>query len=162
MTTDTGARTRHETITLSRLLDAAPDQVFRAFADTGVRRRWVRMPGRLVSAEHDFRAGGGEHLVAEFPRPEGEPERLRSTLHYLAIDATRIVYAYESTVDDLPRWSSLVTIELAPEGAGTRLDWTEQVAFLERSGDGSADLPHLRGAIALRLNGLQQALTPPS
>ena len=32
-------------------------------------------------------------------------------------------------------------------------------AFLERTGDGSADLPHLRGAIQLRLNGLQQALT---
>jgi uncharacterized protein YndB with AHSA1/START domain len=162
MTVDAAPRTRHETITLSRLIDAAPDQVFRAFADTELRRRWVRMPGRLLSAEHDFRVGGGERLEAAFPRLDAEPERLLSTLRYLAIDPERLVYGYESTVDDVVRWSSLVTVELHPEGSGTRLDWTEQVAFLERTGDGGADLPHLRGAIQLRLNGLQQVVTTSS
>lgn len=159
MTTDTAARTRHETIVLSRLIAATPHEVFHAFADTERRRRWVRMPGKVTAAEHDFRVGGGERLEALFPRLDAEPERLLSTLRYLAIDPARIVYGYESTVDDLVRWSSLVTVELHPHAEGTRLDWTEQVAFLERTGDGSADLPHLRGAIQLRLNGLQQALT---
>ena len=85
MSTDPAARTRHETIELTRRLDAAPADVFRAISDTELRRRWVRMPGKPISTEHDFRVGGGERL--------------------------------------------------------------------------EADLPHLRGAIALRLNGLQQALT---
>lgn len=162
MTVDAAQRTRHETITLSRLIPATPVQVFQAFADTELRRRWVRMPGKLLSAEHDFRVGGGERLEAVFPRTDAEPERLLSTLRYLAIDPARIVYGSESTVDDLVRWSSLVTVELRAEGTGTRLDWTEQVAFLERTGDGSADLPHLRGAIQLRLNGLQQVVTASS
>lgn len=158
MTEDAGARTRHETIALSRVIDAQPEAVFEAFADTAIRRRWVRMPGKLISAEHDFRVGGGERLEAVFPRMDAEPERLLSTLRYLAIDSARIVFVSESTVDDLVRWTSLVTVELRADGPGTRLDWTEQVAFLERTGDGSADLPHLRGAIRLRLNGLQQAV----
>ena len=155
----TSAQVRHETIALGRSFEATPARVFAAFADDALRRRWVRMPGRVSATEHDFRVGGGERLEAEFAHPDGRIEHLLSTLRYLAIEQDlRIVYGYESSVDQIVRWASLVTIELAPEGDGTRLDWTEQVAFLVPSGDGSADLPHLRGGIALRLNGLALAL----
>jgi uncharacterized protein YndB with AHSA1/START domain len=155
-------RTHHETIELQRRLDALPASVFAAFADDALRRRWVRMPGRASAIEHDFRVGGGERLAAEFTHPDGRVEQLRSTLHYLSIEpAMRIAYAYDSAVDGVVRWASLVTVELEADGDGTQLVWTEQVAFLERTGDGSADLPHLRGAIMLRLNGLAQVLAEP-
>jgi hypothetical protein len=68
------------------------------------------------------------------------------------------VFGYDSLVDDVVRWTSLVTVLIEPDGAGSRLDWIEQVAFLARTGDGSADLPHLRGGTILRLNGLPGAL----
>ena len=54
----------------------------------------------------------------------------------------------------------MVTVELEPVGDNqTRLTWVEQVTFLVRTGDGSADVPHLRGAIALRFNGLSVAVS---
>jgi hypothetical protein len=74
----------------------------------------------------------------------------------------RILYTHEAVVDDVPRWVSLVTVQLGAEGTGTRLVWTEQVAFLAATGDGSHDLPHLRGATSLRLNGLALALREPA
>ncbi|MEV4005884.1 hypothetical protein [Actinomadura sp. NPDC049753] len=45
----------------------------------------------------------------------------------------RIVYVYESTVNDLLRWTSLVTVQLDGEAGSTDLVWTEQVAFLARA-----------------------------
>jgi uncharacterized protein YndB with AHSA1/START domain len=150
----------HATIQLERRLDAPPASVFAAFADESLRRRWVRMPGRVTAIAHEFRVGGGERLEAEFTHPDGRIEQLLSTSRYHEITpGRRLVYSYDSSVDGVVRWASLVTVVLAPEGeAGTLLTWTEQVAFLAFTGDGSAELPHLRGAIALRLNGLAQVL----
>src|SRR3712207_6864966 len=59
---------------------------------------------------------------------------------------------FRSTVNAVLRWTSLVTVLLDGDAGSTELTWTEQVAFLTRTGDGSADLPHVRGGTALRLN----------
>ena len=59
------------------------------------------------------------------------------------------------------RWTSLVTVQLHGRSAKTQLDWTEQAAFLALTGDGGADVAHLRGGTRLRLNGLDAALKPP-
>ncbi|MFE7517408.1 SRPBCC domain-containing protein [Streptomyces sp. NPDC057540] len=150
---------RHETFTVESRQAASPGAVFGAFADDAVRRRWFRMPGRRAAYRHDFTVGGGEVASSEFPVPDAEPERLAYASTYLAITPdARIVFAYTSTVDDVPRWSSLVTVELHPEGDGTRLRWTEQAVFLTPSAEPAHDLPHLRGATRLRLNGLPAAL----
>jgi len=54
----------------------------------------------------------------------------------------------------------VVTVELEPVGDNqTRFTWVEQVTFLVRTSDGSADVPHLRGAIALRFNGRSVAVS---
>ena len=52
----------HATIQLERRLDAPPASVFAAFADESLRRRWVRMPGRVTAIAHEFRVGGGEQV----------------------------------------------------------------------------------------------------
>ncbi|MFI9155885.1 SRPBCC domain-containing protein [Streptomyces sp. NPDC053367] len=150
---------RHDTFTVELRLDAPPTAVFAAFADTEVRRRWFRLPGRDARYAHDFTVGGGETASSVFPVLGAAPERLACTSRYLDIvPASRIVYAYTSVVDDVPRWSSLVTVELRPDADGTHLRWTEQAAFLTASEVPEHDLPHLRGATRLRLNGLTAAL----
>ncbi|CAM5280983.1 SRPBCC domain-containing protein [Streptomyces tanashiensis] len=150
---------RHETFTVESRPAAPPSAVFEAFADDAVRRRWFRMPGRHATYRHDFTVGGGEVASSVFPVPDAEPERLAYASRYLEITpGRRIVFVYTSRVDDVPRWTSLVTVELYPEAGGTRLRWTEQAAFLTPSAEPDHDLPHLRGATRLRLNGLPAAL----
>jgi uncharacterized protein YndB with AHSA1/START domain len=159
MTPQTG-QTRHDAFTLTRRLDASPHQVFGLFADTELWRKWFRMPGSGASYEHDFRVGGGDRARSTFTQPDGSTEQLENGAIYFHLEPDRrIVYAYESIVANLPRWASLVTVELSPDEDGTALSWTEQIAFITPTGDGSADLPHLRGAIQLRLNGLAAALS---
>lgn len=158
-----GLDVRHDTFTISRRLDASPPAVFAAFADTEVRRRWFRLPGSGATYQHEFGVGGGETAHSTFTTLGALPEDLDYRSRYLDIVSNRrIVYVYESSVDDVRRWTSLATVLLADDAGSTHLTWTEQVTFLTRTGDGSADLPHLRGATSLRLNGLAAALQRPT
>ena len=152
--------TRHDSFTLTRRFDATPDAVFALFADEERWRRWFRMPGSSATYAHDFRVGGGDRATAEFRMPDGRVETLENVATYFAIEAgRRISYAYVAIVDGIPRWSSLVTIELTPDVDGTELSWTEQVALLHPSdADGDQDLAHLRGAIPMRFNAMRAAL----
>ncbi|MBT0769402.1 SRPBCC domain-containing protein [Kineosporia sp. J2-2] len=143
---------------MSREFAVAPSLVFRVFEDDELRLRWFRMPGRGAGYHLDFRVGGAERAGAVFPTPDGD-EIIENRSRWLHIDpGRRLVQVYETFVNQLPMWTALVTIELWPDGDGTRLDWTEQVAFLNSAGDGEADLPHLRGATVLRLNGVALAV----
>ena len=47
----------------------------------------------------------------------------------------RIVYSYDMHLDDARISVSLTTIELFPEGEGTRLKFTEQGVFLDGNDD---------------------------
>ncbi|UGQ11375.1 SRPBCC domain-containing protein [Yinghuangia sp. ASG 101] len=157
---DTGPR--HETFTVEQHLDAPAATVFAAFRDTAVRRRWLRLPGTTTFHHHDFRVGGGETVRSIFTTLDNTPEHLEHRARYIDIVPDRsIVHVYEARVDDTLRWTSLVTVGLRPQPRGTVLRWTEQVAFITPTGDGSHDLPHLRGATRLRLNGLIVALASP-
>lgn len=152
--------TTHDTFTLDRRFDATPAQLFALFADEPTWRRWFKMPGPQAGAaySHDFRVGGEDLASSEFRMPDGHVERLQNRATYLAIDVDRrISFAYVAIVDDVPRWSSLVTVELDADGDGTRMTWTEQVAVLHPS-EGGQDVAHLRGAIQLRFNAMTLAL----
>ena len=151
---------RHETFRITRDLEADRAAAFAAFADDRVRRRWFRIPGKGATYDHDFRISGGEDARSTFVMPDGATERLRNRSRYLDIVPNRfIVFVYEAIVDDVTRWVSLVTVAFEDaESGGSTLTWTEQVTFLTRTGDGSADLPHLRTGTTLRLNGLPTAI----
>lgn len=157
----------HGAFTLTRDLPAPPPAVYAAFADPALRARWYRLPGPSARQRYDldFREGGGETASSSFPLEDHVEElEYRSRFFDLVPDA-RIVYGYEAVVDGLRRWVSLATIELAPAADGTRLSWTEQYAFLMRTGDdggdGSADVAHLRGGTGLRINSLASLLNAP-
>jgi uncharacterized protein YndB with AHSA1/START domain len=154
--------TRHDAFTLTRAFAAPPAAVFALFADEERWRRWFRMPGPSAGAEytHDFRVGGGTTASSEFRMPDGRVEQLENRAAYLAIEPDRLVsYAYVAIVDGILRWSSLVTVELAADGDGTALTWTEQVALLHpHDPTGEQDLAHLRGGVRLQHNAMALAL----
>jgi uncharacterized protein YndB with AHSA1/START domain len=116
----------HATLVIERFYDAAPARVFAAWADPNCKARWFSAPG----AEHelDFRIGGRE--VNRHGRPGEAVSSFRARYRDIVADE-RIVYTYEMYADDTPISVSVVTVELRPEGGGTRLVFTEQAAFLD-------------------------------
>ncbi len=126
----------HGTIRLERRYNAAPSRVFAAWAQPAARARWD-VPGRWVIAEQsfDFREGGRE--CKRFG-PKDDPRFVAETLYLDIVPDRRIVYSYAMTARGVPISVSLTTVELAPDGAQTRLVLVEQVAFLD-SNDNAAD-----------------------
>jgi uncharacterized protein YndB with AHSA1/START domain len=87
----------------------------------------------------------------------------RQTYELDVVPDQRLVFSYRAVLDDLCRWTSLVTIdmepaEIEPLKPGTRLTWTEQYSFLVVTDDGADDVTRLRGGTRLLLNGLAAAL----
>jgi uncharacterized protein YndB with AHSA1/START domain len=148
----------HGSFSVSVELDSPPEQVFAAYADPELRRRWFRVPGSESEHELDFRVGGQEASRGVFA-PSGVPEHLEYRSTFLDIvPGERIVYSYSFTLDGVPRWASLVTVALTAAGAGSVLDHVEDFAFLAYAGDGTNDVAHLKGGTRLQYNALAVAL----
>jgi uncharacterized protein YndB with AHSA1/START domain len=139
-------------------LAAAPEQVWRLFADLPLRKKWVRMPGPSSTATHefDFRVGGGERLTNTFTSGEVSEQLENRSTFYDIVANERIVSSYEAIVAGILRWVALVTVDLTPnDEGGTHLEWTEQYSFVHLSTPGGVDdVKHLIGGTRLRLNGL--------
>ncbi|MFI8520803.1 SRPBCC domain-containing protein [Streptomyces sp. NPDC085481] len=160
-TADENAPVRHGSFELRVDIPAPPERVFAAFAEPELRTRWFKLPGPSRTAEHelDFRVGGGETARNHFLSGDMD-ERLEYRSRFVDLEpAERLVYVYEAHVNDVRRWVSLVTIRLAPQDGGTRLEWIEQYTYLVlSSADGEQDFAHLRGGTRLLLNGLSLAV----
>ena len=120
----------HTTFTIERHYPVPPAHVFRAFADTEVKERWFAMPPDWVDTEHsmDFRPGGRE---INRGGPPGGPVHTFDARYQDIVPDTRIVYSYDLYLDDQRISISLATVEIGPDGAGTRMTFTEQGAFLD-------------------------------
>lgn len=120
---------KHDTIVLERTYNASPARVFAAWADPSARERWD-VPGdgwELAEFESDFRVGG-----REFSRfgPKGDP-RYWSEGRYLDIVQDRRIVSAGTMHNDQTRTSiTVATVELLPDGHGTRLILTDQSAFI--------------------------------
>jgi uncharacterized protein YndB with AHSA1/START domain len=158
----TTERALHGSFAVEVELPVSPREVFAAYAELPVRRRWFRMPGR-ADGEHelDFRVDGSERVAATFaPYGDGRGEHMAYHSRFLDIvPEQRIVCAYRFELDGERRWASLVTVEFSPSGTGTAVRHTEQYAFLAVTGDGGDDVAHLKGGTRLQLNGLLAALS---
>ncbi len=119
----------HATFTLERVYPATPQRVFRAFADPDAKAQWFAGPDEQETQRSlDFRVGGTEMASGRFH--DGPVHRYDAT-YYDIVKDERIVYCYEMHMDDARISVSVATVELRPEGSGTRLVLTEQGVFLD-------------------------------
>ena len=122
--------TQHDTFTIERRFPAAPERVFRAFADLDTKKQWFACVPDWEVAEHTlhFRIGGRE-VVRVGPR--GGTEHRNDTVYHDIVANERIVWSYTMRLGDKPISVSLSTVELRPDGSGTRLLFTEQGVYLD-------------------------------
>ena len=103
-------------VTVSRVIDAAPEEAFRAWTDPEQIKRWFG-PGEFNTreAEVDLRPGGSYRFVMH--PPEGNPMPISGTYH--EIDAPkRLVYTWQWEVPGMGDDESLVEVEFRDAGEG--------------------------------------------
>ena len=127
----------HATFVIKRIYDAAPARVFAAFATAEAKRRWFKGPDDWESGpyELDFRVGGREF---ESGGPRGAPSHTYEATFRDIVPNERIVTSYVMHLGETKISVSLATVELRPEGAGTRLTLTELGAYLDGYDDAGA------------------------
>lgn len=128
----------HDSFTITRSYRQAPAKVFAAFATEQGKERWFSGPNEQwdrTERAFDFRVGGVEIIEGRWKN--GTVSRMDAVYHDIVPDR-RIVYAYGMKIDGTPISVSLTTIELTPEGTGTRLVLTEHGVYLDGYEDGGS------------------------
>jgi uncharacterized protein YndB with AHSA1/START domain len=122
----------HATFTIERTFAASPARVFAAFSNPATKRRWFADGFGMEVQEFnlDFRVGGRES--SRLAPKDGKPFA-NDTVYQDIVPDQRIVCAYTMSREGRRFSASLATFELAPDGDGTKLTFTEQAAFLGES-----------------------------
>jgi len=145
----------HTSFVLERRFAVPPARVFHAWADIDAKRRWADCHAEVGTIEYsmDFRPGGRE--IHRAVLPDGRAQLVDKTFLEIVPDA-RIIFAYVMEAGGRHLSASLVTVEFHPDGAGSRMVLTEQLAYL----DGHEDLHERIGGtnegldrLALELSG---------
>lgn len=120
----------HATFVIERDFDAPVDAVWHALADNEARQVWFGGGDEFDEDErsHDFRVGGQGTESGKWHN--GPTSRFVSTYTDI-VDKQRMVYTYDMWVDDRHMSTSLTTIALEANGAGTRMTFTEQAVHLD-------------------------------
>lgn len=147
----------HTDFVIEREFAAAPAAVFQAWADPQAKQRWSD-----CHAEHtteyrlDFRPHGHEtHRVAH---PDGRVQHIEK-VYFDIVEPRRIVFAYDIAVDGRRLSVSLVTVEFFRSRRGTRMVYSEQLAYLDGHEDRARRLHGTEEGferLALLLAGAQQ------
>jgi uncharacterized protein YndB with AHSA1/START domain len=146
----------HDTFVIERHFAAAPARVFSAWADVELKSRWFGGGAgwNLEAREFDFRPGGHELLRGRWQ--SGMVTEFRARFADIVPDR-RIVYTYEMRLDGKRISISLATVEIEPDGSGTRMSVTEQGAFL----DGYDDAGSRQRGTASLMDRFAASLEPP-
>ena len=120
----------HATFAIERRYAASPARVFAAWSDPAIKSRWFGGPDDWESGKYalDFRVGGHERSGGG---PPGGPVYTYEAVYQDIVPDQRIVSTYVMHLDENRISVSLATVELKPDGAGTRLVYTEHGAFLD-------------------------------
>ena len=117
-------------LTLSRLIDASPEKLFRAWTEPELIKQWFTpRPWTTPVVEVDVRPGGCSYFVMQGPNGE----RFENRGVYLeVVKNRRLVFtdAYTSAWQPSGKPFMTAVVEFAPEGDGTRYSarvfhWTE-------------------------------------
>jgi uncharacterized protein YndB with AHSA1/START domain len=146
----------HGTFEIERSYLATPSRVFAAFSSPEAKRIWYDnndVDDEATRHDLDFRVGGRERFVFQ----SQDLAYRYSALYYDIVPGQRIIYSYEMYANDARISVSVTTIELAKQGDGTVLAWTEQGTYLD--GFDGPDAPRLREeGTAVLLDGLTSYL----
>ena len=121
----------HSTFVIERVYEAPPARVWQAWSEDEAKQKWFGGDAKAwTSLERamDFRVGGREKAVGRW---KSGTVSAFDALYWDIIPEERIVYTYEMHIDGAKISVSLATVELRPEGDGTRLKVTESGAFLD-------------------------------
>src|SRR5262252_2666042 len=115
----------HATFVIERTYPVPVAAVWHALSDNDARDQWFGGGSAFDTKDksHDFRVGG--HGIEDGQWHGGPRSRFESTYTDI-VDQHRIVFTYDMWVDDQHMSTSLTTIAVEPDGAGTRLTYTEQ------------------------------------
>jgi uncharacterized protein YndB with AHSA1/START domain len=119
----------HTDFVIERDFAAEPAAVFKAWADPQAKSRWSN-----CHAEHtteyrlDFRPLGHETHRVDYP--DGRVQRIEKVFFDI-VDPRRIVFSYDIQLDARRLSVSLVTVEFFASRRGTRMVYTEQLAYLD-------------------------------
>lgn len=123
----------HATIVMERSYTASPERVFKAWADVEARMRWSAPADniRIVYEASDFREGGKD--ISRCIEPGNEDYVAAVT--YIDIKRDQRIFFVEDVTHGEKRVSAaLISVELTPNGAGTRLLLTMQIASFDEAG----------------------------
>ena len=118
----------HGSFTVTRSYPAKPARVFKAWANPEFKRKWFGTP----KADHpedifEFKVGGREYNAGKM----GNDVFTFDVRYQDIIPDQRIVYTYDMTMNGQRISVSLATVEIEPEGAGTKMTVVEYGAFLD-------------------------------
>ncbi len=125
----------HASFTIARNWAHPPAKVFDAFAREEAKAKWFAGPPGWEQHKKvfDFREGGHEHLSGR--HPTGMVSVFDGFYHDIVPpaggEAGRIIYSYVMHLDGRKISVSLATIEIRPDGQGTKLVLTEEGDFLD-------------------------------
>jgi uncharacterized protein YndB with AHSA1/START domain len=121
----------HDTFVIERHYAAAPQRVYRAFADPEIKKLWWTDDEIELNAEHviDFRVGGRETMSGS--TPDGTTLFTFDSVYRDIVDDERIVHTYEMTMNGRRISVSVATLEFLSDAGGTKFVITEQGAYLD-------------------------------
>jgi uncharacterized protein YndB with AHSA1/START domain len=120
----------HATFVLERTFPVAVEAVWHALSDSHARDQWFGGGADFDVSDksHDFRVGG---RAIEAGQWHGGPRSRFDATYTDIVERQRIVFTYDMWADDHHMSTSLTTITLQPESAGTHLTYTEQAVHLD-------------------------------
>jgi uncharacterized protein YndB with AHSA1/START domain len=124
----------HASFSIERRLNAPVSRVWTAFSDYASKKKWFAGPEDWAQGESslDFREGGTE---TDTGGPVGGFVSTMNAVYHDIVEHERIVYTYEMLIDGERISVSLSTIELEPDGEGTRLTLAEQGVYFTGQDD---------------------------
>lgn len=143
----------HGAFTIERRFKSAPAKVFAAFTVEEQKRAWLGCDPDFETQvmKLDFRVGGVE---MNRTGPKGGAVHAMDGLYLDIVPDRRFVMSMVMHLDERKISVSLLTVEFIPDGAGTRLLFTEQFAFL----DGYADVEGRKEGSNIGLDMLEKYL----